>query len=192
MESDELMTNEYPERPFTRSWWVEPGKLLAGFYPGDDQEHAEREKLEALLDCGITAVVNLMETGERNYHGLPFKPYAPLLEAFAIERGIEVACARFPVRDMDIPDKGEMTRILDAIDAANARGAAVYVHCWGGVGRTGTVVGCWFARHGIAEGDAALERITRLRTEQHQQVHFLPSPQTDEQRAFVRDWKRGE
>jgi hypothetical protein len=192
VENEELMRIEYPERPFARSWWVEAGKLLAGFYPGDDKEHAEREKLEALLDCGITYIVNLMEADERNYQGLQFKPYGPLFEAFATERGIEVACERFPVRDMSVPDKIGMTRILDAIDAAIARGAVVYVHCWGGVGRTGTVVGCWFARHGFAEGDEALARITRLRMEQHQQVHFMPSPQTDEQRALVREWKKGE
>ena len=31
----------------------------------------------------------------------------------------------------------------------------VYVHCWGGIGRTGTVVGCWLVRHGMT-GDEAL------------------------------------
>jgi sugar phosphate isomerase/epimerase len=185
------MTVEYPERPFARSWWALPSKLLAGFYPGDDQEHAEREKLDALLDCGLTYFVSLMEAGERNYHGQQFKPYAPLLQALATERGFEVECARFPIRDMDVPEEAVMKEILDAIDAAHARGAAVYVHCWGGVGRTGTVMGCWFARHGIAEGDEALEYITRLRSEQHQQVHFMPSPQTDAQRLFVREWHRG-
>ena len=186
------MTIAYPERPFSRSWWAEPGKFLAGYYPGADSKHTEREKLLALLDCGLTHFVNLMQVGERNSHGMLFKPYAPFLEALASERGIAVESARFPIRDMDVPDGGLMTQILDAIDAALARGAAVYVHCWGGVGRTGTVVGCWFARHGIAEGEAALARITRLRTEQQQQVHFLQSPQTEEQRTFVTTWRRGE
>ena len=31
----------------------------------------------------------------------------------------------------------------------------MYLHCWGGVGRTGTVVGCWLVRHGRT-GDEAL------------------------------------
>ena len=46
-----------------------------------------------------------------------------------------------------------MTRILDDVDAALADGGAVYVHCWGGIGRTGTVVGCWLVRHGLDDGD---------------------------------------
>ena len=186
------MIKEYPERPFARSWWAEPGKLLAGLYPGDDHEHAEREKLDGLLDCGIRYVVNLMQADERNYHGQQFKPYAPLLQALAMERGLEAECLRFPIRDMDIPEVRVMIQILDAIDSAHARGTPVYVHCWGGVGRTGTVIGCWFARHGLGEGDGALDRITRMRTEQQQPVHVMPSPQTDAQRAFVRSWRRGQ
>ena len=32
-------------------------------------------------------------------------------------------------------------------------GRKVYVHCWGGVGRTGTVVGCYLVRQGEREAD---------------------------------------
>jgi protein-tyrosine phosphatase len=35
-----------------------------------------------------------------------------------------------------------MTTILDAIDESMTAGKPVYVHCWGGMGRTGTVIGC--------------------------------------------------
>ena len=35
-----------------------------------------------------------------------------------------------------------MGDVLTLIEEALVRGA-VYVHCWGGIGRTGTVVGCW-------------------------------------------------
>ncbi len=38
------------------------------------------------------------------------------------------------------------------------------MHCWGGVGRTGTVVGCWLVRHGLDDGDA-IARIATLRRE---------------------------
>ncbi len=34
-----------------------------------------------------------------------------------------------------------MTQILDDIDSAIADEGVAYVHCWGGIGRTGTVVG---------------------------------------------------
>ena len=46
--------------------------------------------------------------------------------------------------------------------ASVERGNAVYVHCWGGIGRTGTVVGCWLVETGGA-GDDVLEAIKALR-----------------------------
>ena len=44
--------------------------------------------------------------------------------------------------------------ILDAIDVALAQGRTVDVRCWGRIGRTGAVVGCWLVRHGLT-GDGA-------------------------------------
>jgi protein-tyrosine phosphatase len=81
-----------------------------------------------------------------------------------------------------------MARILDEVDAARGASAGVYVHCWGGLGRTGTVVGCWLVRHGLDGGDP-LRRLAELRRD-------LPSarvasPQTEEQRELVRAWKPG-
>ena len=80
-----------------------------------------------------------------------------------------------------------MSRILDDIDAALEEDRTVYVHCWGGRGRTGTVVGCWLVRHGLDGGDA-LEQIARLRRDLG---HGSPSPETAAQCAMVTGWKRG-
>ena len=74
-----------------------------------------------------------------------------------------------------------MTTILDALDSALAAGHTVYLHCHGGRGRTGTVVGCWLVRHGLT-GEQALDRIADLRGDDE-------SPETDEQRAFVLNWE---
>ena len=68
------------------------------------------------------------------------------------------------------------------------QGGIVYVHCWGGVGRTGLVVGCHLARHGVV-GPAALERITELRrgaADEHRQ-----SPENALQEAMVLGWPAG-
>jgi protein-tyrosine phosphatase len=75
--------------------------------------------------------------------------------------------------------------ILDDIDEARETGATVYVHCWGGVGRTGTVIGCWLVRHGLDGGDA-IERIAELRREI---PGARPSPETPGQIALVKNWK---
>ncbi len=59
---------------------------------------------------------------------------------------------------------------------------AVYVHCWGGVGRTGTVVGCWLLRHGYAVPSDVIDTIQSLR--QVDPVRGHASPRTDAQ-SFV-------
>jgi protein-tyrosine phosphatase len=58
----------------------------------------------------------------------------------------------------------------------------VYVHCRGGIGRTGTVIGCWLARNGLT-GQAALDRIAELRAGTPD--GYTQSPETAAQRAFV-------
>ena len=55
-----------------------------------------------------------------------------------------------------------MVSILATIRDEIAAGRPVYVHCWGGTGRTGTVAGCWLVEQGLT-GDEALRRIAELR-----------------------------
>lgn len=89
---------------------------------------------------------------------------------------------RFPIRDMSTPSAPQMLAILDAMSAAVATGKGVYVHCWGGAGRTGMVIGCWYVRLG-ATGAEALARLNVCRTGIARE-----SPETDEQRMFVLAW----
>ncbi|HOK07554.1 MAG TPA: hypothetical protein P5269_09385 [Syntrophales bacterium] len=176
--------------PFPRSYWVYPGKFLAGCYPGDKDPSAAFQKLAGLLDHRIRHVINLMEEDEVDHDGRPFMPYDTTLARLAAQRGVEVFCERFPIRDLGIPGREDMRLILDAVDRAIGRGMAVYVHCWGGKGRTGTVVGCWLARHGIARGPAVLEEIRRLR--RRDPCAHEPSPETAAQRAMATSWGTGE
>jgi len=178
------------EVPFPRSYWVVPGKLLAGPYPGDSDPVMARRKLEALVGAGIRAVINLMEESEKDHHGNSFVPYGPLMEGIAAGNGGTVSCLRFPVRDLGIPAPDGMKKILDAVDRFIFLNMPVYVHCWGGRGRTGTVVGCWLARHGSARAGGALDMIARLRASVPDTG--IPSPETGAQRNMVSQWKEGE
>ncbi len=147
-------------------------------------------KLHALIDCGIRHIINLMEAHEIDREGRPFVEYQAEFERQAAQRGYVVAVERQPIRDMDVPDFGHMRRILDGIDAALAADRLVYVHCWGGKGRTGTVVGCYLMRHRMAEARTVLSRIRDLRRpEERAQEH---SPETNAQRRMVMAWPAGE
>jgi hypothetical protein len=174
-----------PPPPIERSYWVEPARLLAGMYPGDRDPAEERRKLGALLGAGIRTFVSLMEEGELDHFIGRFRPYEPALQRLAGEHPGELRLLGFPIEDMDVPAPATLERALDAIDAEIARSRAVYVHCYGGLGRTGTLVGCWLIRHGRATPATFARVLAGLRT-------GIPgdSPQTDEQRAFVESWGR--
>lgn len=155
--------------------------LLAGEYPGAPTEEVGRAKVVRHLEAGVTVFLDLTEAAE-------LVPYDHWLRAEAGARGLQVQHLRHPIRDQSVPgDVAQMTAILDAIDAAISAGKTVYVHCWGGIGRTGTVIGCWLVRHGHT-GEGALEVLG-----QHwrgvEKVHRRPrSPETDEQWEYVRAW----
>ena len=163
-----------------------PGKFLAGFYPGAENSEEADGKLQSLLNAGISCFINLMEEDEVNYLGLPFISYQPILTKIASGGKASVQCLRFPIRDFSIPSTDQMFRILDSIDKALESGNGVYVHCLGGIGRTGTVVGCYLQRHGLANAENVFEKIAELRSETP--GLYIRSPETEEQRRFVVKW----
>lgn len=182
---------ERPAPPIRNAYWLPiPGQMiLAGEYPGGLDEQETRERLRSLLDAGITCFVDLTGGG---WEWL--KPYEPLLREEAHARGVDVSCHRLTIEDLGVPDVEQMREILDLIRRAAAGGRAVYIHCHGGVGRTGTVVGCHLVRHGWS-GEAALAEVARLfATMSPSKVRQHPegSPQTPAQRAMVRTWSEGE
>ncbi|MBI5958874.1 MAG: dual specificity protein phosphatase family protein [Chloroflexi bacterium] len=168
------MTNSN-QGPFLRSYWVWPGHLLAGPFPGAWDEDKARQKLQALINTGITLVIDLTEPGEHD-------SYVAMLHAEAAAVGYKVKHYRLAIPDMDIPSPDLMTTILDTIDSALDEGEVVYVHCMGGIGRTGTTIGCYLVRHGMT-GDEALNEIVRLRG------GLEDSPETFEQHMMVRHWR---
>ena len=135
-----MTTDQGDHRPIPNSYWVIPGRLAAGEYPGGRRQGEASAKLRDLLDAGIDHFVDLTDTGE-------LVPYGDIAELEARNMGIRISRARFPIYDGSIPQKPEdMTAILDNIDQAIAADHRVYVHCMGGIGRTGTVIGCWLVR----------------------------------------------
>jgi len=52
-----------------RSYWVVPGKLLAGCYPDGQIPESAQAKAKGLLAVGVTDIVNMMEATEYNQDG---------------------------------------------------------------------------------------------------------------------------
>jgi protein-tyrosine phosphatase len=151
--------------PIRGSYWVVDGRFLAGEYPW--------ALAEGTSDSGgITSFVDLTELHE----ALP--PYEARLAK-------DLRFTRKAIPDFGCPTPAQMSATLDLIDSELQRGEVVYLHCFGGRGRTGTVVGCWLVRHG-SSGDDALAKIKDLR--RHTSRGAGPSPETAAQRELVRSW----
>jgi DNA polymerase-4 len=163
------------------TYWVQPKLFMAGPFPMSYQQDGTEEIMDILLGMGIRQFIDLTETHE---HALDH--YRPALTRTAARKNLAVKYSRFAIVDRGLPSTGQMREILDAIDASLEARLPVYVHCYGGIGRTGTVVGCWLVRHGLT-GRAALGRIMELRKEFA--GPYDSSPETPEQKAFVVNWK---
>jgi len=168
------------DRPIPASYWVVPGKFLAGEYAGSRDEEQTRRRLTTFLDAGFDTFFDLTTEGE-----LP--PYLPILMEEASYHNLSIHYHRFPIQDESLPSSDTMVAILEAIDTAIAQGRKVYLHCWGGIGRTGMAVGCYLAHQNL-DGKAALQRLKELYRPSEQFTFFPYVPETDEQLAFVLHW----
>ena len=170
------------DRPMPNSYWVDPGRFAAGEYPGARRRKEAAARLRTLLGAGVDCFIDLTQPDE----GLA--PYAGIAAQEASRLGTECVHERHSIVDMDVPRSQQQTAgILDAIDKALDDGKNVYVHCWGGIGRTGTVVGCWLVRHGMT-GDEALAQIAQWWQGMDKRYRHPRSPQTTQQRRYVRSW----
>jgi ADP-ribosylglycohydrolase len=164
--------------PIPNSYWVEPGRLLAGEYPGDTSAVEAAGRIQRLLDAGVNTFIDLTEEGE-----LP--SYVTL---FPTDQALPIEHHRLPITDHGVPRSPQfMIQILDTIESALAAGRRVYVHCHAGIGRTGTTIGCYLIRRGLT-GDQALEHLQQLWRQCARSQRWPTVPETDGQYGFVREW----
>lgn len=150
------------------TFWVLDGELLAGKYPGPRK--AEADFIDALTDVGVRTFIDLTEPDEG-----PLLPYEHLLLEDAVY-------ARFAVPDVTCPSREQVAAAIRTIDEGRGRGV-VYVHCRGGCGRTGVVVGAYLVHRGM-EPARALERVHELTRD----LWNKSCPETDEQIEMVLRW----
>ncbi len=164
------------DRPLPNSYWVIPGRLLAGEHLAGAAETEARARLDGLGQAGIDCFVDLTELGE-----LP--DYRHLLPERA-------EYLRSAIVDTGVPDSVWQTQeLLGAIRAALARDRHIYVHCRAGIGRTGLVMGCFLAEE-ERNGKAALERLNLLWRQSERADDWPRVPQTEEQADYTRRWPK--
>ena len=127
--------------------WIEANELAVGQIPRD---MAEVESLRAL---GIRAIVSLTE-----YPLSAIQDFRP--EAFA---KLDITYLHAPVLDFQAPTIERAQEVVDFIVRMQELGRPVFMHCYAGVGRTGTMLHLYYLARGLslAEARAQVESVSR-------------------------------
>lgn len=190
--------------PTPESNWVIPGKLLVGAYPASQDDTETFDLLTSILKLGICKFVCLQleyksgvpEQQWRN--GQALRPYFEDLsllvknkQMFKVLADDENVCdhdqlnfVHFPIKDCSVTDDSGVFNLAIELVEAIAAGEIIYLHCWGGHGRTGTLVSIMLhLMYGLSaeESMAYCQRTHDLR----QCPVVVGSPQTQSQCAQV-------
>lgn len=137
------------------------GRLICGPRPA----RPFRAGVAALLDAGVSTIACLLAD-----HEMPAELVASY-ETSALE------LVRYPIADFGRPASADSLRIfVDDLLARLRAGQTIYLHCFAGLGRTGTVLACLLKTAG-ASGDP----VTLVRT-----IYDGRALETDEQQRFAR------
>ncbi len=162
------------EQPLPNTYWVVPGRFLAGEHPCGVDDAESRIRIERLCAAGLDYFIDLT-------HEYELPGYGPLLPPTA-------QYLRSAIHDTEVPESVLQMRDIQAqIRSTLASGGGIYVHCRAGIGRTGTVVGCYLAEHGLG-GKAALKQLNRLWQQSARSRSWPKVPQTAEQADYIRRW----
>jgi protein-tyrosine phosphatase len=168
----------WPHDGVLHAWWVVPGRLLVGEYPASLSPGTTAEKIRLLVEAGVESIVDLTTPEDR------LGSYQEALNVAAQKVLRPIRHITHPIPDMGVLDQEGYDRIIACIRDEIDTGRTVYVHCWGGKGRTGTVVGCLLIDGGL-DYDGAIKRIAELRAGTRKASE--PCPESSAQHRVLRE-----
>ena len=134
--------------------------LLVGAYPASQDDNETFDLLSSILKHSITKFVCLQE--EYRTHGVTesmwrngqaLRPYfldvqalvanrdrIPEFDGYDIVHPSNLSFVHVPIRDCSVTDDGRVLELARTLVTAISQGERIYLHCWGGHGRTGTLV----------------------------------------------------
>eukprot|EP00887_Chlorella_sp_A99_P003451 scaffold7.g3451.t1 len=188
--------------PTPWSNWVIKGRVIAGAYPASLDDAETERLLTTLLELGMNTFVCLQaefslhtpESAWRTGQGL--RPYIKDAQKLLIrareERSARIKQARdkldflhLPILDGNVTSDSALSRLADDCNQRILRGERLYIHCWGGHGRTGTLVATMLGRLYHVSCSGAL-RYTQAFHDSRKFPQGVRSPQTSVQVAQVK------
>ncbi len=151
--------------------------VWAGEYPVWEWEQGARmRQLKLFTDFGINYFLDLTENGE-------MPPYAPFLTN-------SIGRHTYPIPNGGVPNSVgcvvDLFRIIGDVIVSRPE-TKLYIHCVGGVGRTGTIVACYYIYfNGMSADDALAEMRRRFAT--HGRFAWMSAPETATQVNFIREF----
>mmetsp|Transcript_14351 Transcript_14351/g.21503 ORF Transcript_14351/g.21503 Transcript_14351/m.21503 type:complete len:590 (-) Transcript_14351:312-2081(-) len=147
--------------PTPESNWVIPGKLLVGAYPASQDDAETFELLTSILRLGVNQFICLQleyktegVTEAMWRRGQALRPYFEDVKLLVKNKHMfkilsqdsnvcdanDLDFVHFPIKDCSVTDdNGVFDLALKLVEDIN-KGNVQYLHCWGGHGRTGTLV----------------------------------------------------
>ena len=170
--------------PIPNSYWLIDDLIVCGEYPRDIDDFSDQAAMSNILAAGVRVFVDLTEPDE-------LKPYREIALGEAAKLKIDPDDLEFhkhPIRDVSVPKSaGDMRETIRTIRSAIHRKKIVYLHCWGGRGRTGTVAGCLLHEISGLFSDQCLKEL-KHRWSFCAKSEFSDSPETVEQSSYVLNW----
>ena len=164
----------FVNRPLIQSYYIGTRMIFAGEYPGDKYGEKAEAKIRQMTHFGVKHFIDLTEEGE-------LVPYAHLLPA-------DCTHTRFPIPDVSTPQSvDDVYQLMRKINQLLKRDDGyIYIHCWGGVGRTGTIVGCYLADDMEEPSfDTVMKNLRYHFSEMPKSAHRV-TPETSKQVAFIK------
>ena len=162
----------FPVKPIRNSYMV-MDRVYAGEYPREYDDKKSVDKIKQFERFGITHFIDLTEESE-------LRPYDQMLAS-------PMQHIRFPIHDVSIPANIESVKDLigqiQGILNENDRNK-VYIHCWGGVGRTGTIVGCLLSHQHNYDYRETMDALKKAFSDCPKSA-YRETPETKEQRDFI-------
>lgn len=149
--------------------------VFAGEHPlFDIYKSSIKGNIPTLLRFGITVFLDLTQSYE-------VSEYASFLPS-------NVQRISFPIRNCDIPSSVEsvigLFRKLEQLMHEQPQ-AKLYIHCHGGVGRTGTIVACYYIYFEHLPFEEALDKMKRQYAHSPRSK-FMNAPETKRQIEFIK------